>query len=69
MRMQWFSYLGMGFQLLRIDATLKFWASIGYVGHAVLPVFYVLGLFVVKPAMKAIFPEQKRDEEDTKKSQ
>ncbi len=56
MRFQWFSYLGMGFQLLRIDTTMKFWHSIYYVGHLILPIFYISGLFVVKPLTKLIWP-------------
>ena len=67
-RMQWFSYLGMGFQLLRIDATLTFWTSIGYLGHAVLPVFYALGLIVVKPTMKWLCPETESSDSEAKKT-
>ena len=47
-RFQWFSYLGMGFQLLSIDLTLKFWHSVYYIGHLVLPIFGVLGATVLK---------------------
>merc|ERR1719394_570120 len=36
-RFQWFSYLGMGFQLLSIELTMKFWHSIYYIGHLGLP--------------------------------
>ena len=49
MRVQWFSYLGMGFQLLTVTATLTFWHSIIYLGHVILPVFYILGIIIVKP--------------------
>ena len=56
MRFQWFSYLGMGFQLLSIDKTMTFWSSIYYVGHFILPIFYILGVFFVKPMAKAIWP-------------
>jgi len=65
MRFQWFSYLGMGFQLLRVDYTLKFWHSIGYIGHLTLPVFYLLGLTVVKPLVNAILPKPKIDDKKT----
>ena len=58
MRFQWFSYLGMGFQLLSIDKTMKFWSSIFYIGHLVLPVFYLLGMFVVKPLVKIVLPKK-----------
>ena len=65
MRFQWFSYLGMGFQLLRIDATNTFWHSIWYLGHLVLPPFYLIGMFVVKPLARTIFPDQKSDKKKT----
>jgi len=55
-RFQWFSYLGMGFQLLRVDYTLRFWHSIAYVGHLVLPIFYLIGLIAVKPIMNITMP-------------
>ena len=55
-RFQWFSYLGMGFQLLRVDYTLRFWHSIAYVGHLVLPIFYLIGLVAVKPIMNITMP-------------
>ncbi|TRY68844.1 hypothetical protein TCAL_03048 [Tigriopus californicus] len=48
-RMQQFSYLGMAFQLLKIGETLTFWHSIAYLGHLILPIIYLLGLFIVKP--------------------
>lgn len=51
LRMQMFSYLGMAFQLLRIDTTMTFWRSVAFVGHTMLPICYVLGLYVVKPLM------------------
>ena len=55
-RFQWFSYLGMGFQLLRVDYTLRFWHSIWYMGHLTLPLFYLIGLIVVKPFVNAVMP-------------
>jgi len=57
-RMRWFDYLGMGFLLLRVDATLAYWSGVYYVGHLSLPVFYVLGLVVVKPVMDRLFNEK-----------
>ena len=60
MRFQWFSYLGMGFQLLRIDTTMKFWNSIFYVGHLILPIFYLCGLFIVNPVVKMVWPQKPR---------
>lgn len=56
MRFQWFSYLGMGFQLLRIDSTIKFWNSIYYIGHLILPTFYACGVFIVNPVLKSMWP-------------
>lgn len=63
MRFQWFSYLGMGFQLLRIDSTMKFWSSILYVGHLVLPIFYALGVVLVNPGLKVIWPSASKKDE------
>ena len=57
-RFQWFSYLGMGFQLLSIDLTTKFWHSIYYIGHLGLPIFYVIGIMIVKPLSKIILPSK-----------
>jgi hypothetical protein len=54
-RFQWFSYLGMGFRLLRIAATIKFWSSIYFVGHLSLPIFYVIGWAIFRPAAKLAF--------------
>ena len=47
MRFQWFSYLGMAFQLLTVTATMTFWHSIMYVGHVILPIFYILGILIL----------------------
>ena len=55
MRVQWFSYLGMGFQLLTVTATLTFWHSIIYLGHVILPIFYILGIIIVKPFASRFF--------------
>ena len=60
-RMQEFTYLGMGFQLLRIDATMTFWSSVYYVGHLILPVLYLIGLLIVKPYFKPPKTEDKTD--------
>ena len=58
-RFQWFSYLGMGFRLLRVDTTIRFWHSISYIGHLTLPLFYVLGWVVVKPLVNLVLPKLK----------
>ena len=68
-RFQWFSYLGMGFQLLSIDLTLKFWHSVYYIGHLVLPIFGVLGATVLKTALNFILPLRSRNQkEDIKRN-
>jgi len=63
MRFQWFSYLGMGFQLLRVDTTMKFWHSIYYLGHTILPIFYAAGLLVVKPITKVVWPARPKKDQ------
>ena len=63
-RFQWFSYLGMGFRLLRIDTTLKFWSSIYFIGHLSLPAFYLVGLFVLKPLTRLLFKAEKRQHQE-----
>ena len=55
-RFQWFSYLGMGFQLLSIELTMKFWHSVYYIGHLVLPVFYIIGLTLFKSFLNIVLP-------------
>jgi len=67
MRVQMFSYLGMAFRLLRIDSTMLFWQSIFYVGHVCLPVFYLLGVFVLKPVVKSLLKTE--DEKHEKKQE
>jgi len=56
-RMRWFDYLGMGFLLLRIDATLSYWSSVYYAGHVSLGVLYLLGFTVINPLMKILMPK------------
>jgi len=55
-RFQWFSYLGMGFQLLSIELTMKFWHSIYYIGHLGLPIFYIIGISIFKPIVNKFLP-------------
>merc|ERR1712223_2095456 len=55
-RFQWFSYLGMGFQLLSIELTMKFWHSIYYIGHLGLPIFYLIGISIFKPIVNKFLP-------------
>ena len=57
-RFQWFSYLGMGFQLLSIELTMKFWHSVYYIGHLGLPVFYIIGLTFFTPILNKIVPSK-----------
>ena len=52
--MRWFDYLGMGFLLLRIDATLNYWTGVYFSGHLSLLVMGLLGLVLVNPVMKML---------------
>ena len=63
-RFQWFSYLGMGFQLLSIDLTLKFWHSVYYIGHLVLPIFGLIGVTVFKSTLNFILPSRSRQQKE-----
>jgi len=60
-RMRWFDYLGMGFLLLRVDATLTYWSSVFFVGHLSLIIFYILGVIAVKPVVNWMLGERKKD--------
>ena len=60
-RMRWFDYLGMGFLLLRIDATINYWSAVYYVGHLSLLVLGVIGVLLVNPLMSKICPKQKNN--------
>ena len=53
-RMRWFDYLGMGFLLLRIDATWAYWTSVYFAGHLSLVVYGLLGVLIVNPLMKSL---------------
>jgi len=57
-RMRWFEYLGMGFLLLRVDATLSYWSSVYFIGHLSLAVFYLLGHVLVKPIVCRVWTEK-----------
>jgi len=57
-RMRWFDYLGMGFLLLRVDATLTYWSSVFFIGHVSLAVFYLIGLAVIKPIVGRVWKEK-----------
>ena len=41
-RMRWFDYLGMGFLLLRIDATWTYWTAVYFAGHLSLVILLAL---------------------------
>ncbi|GAB6020240.1 hypothetical protein CHUAL_002958 [Chamberlinius hualienensis] len=58
-KMQAFSYMGMGFYLLRVDATLHFWKSIYFIGHVLIVVFYLLGRSITKLSRK---PRKSKEE-------
>ena len=53
-RMRWFDYLGMGFLLLRIDATLTYWTGVYFAGHLSLVIMGLLGVVIVNPVMKMV---------------
>ena len=60
-RMRWFDYLGMGFLLLRIDATINYWTSVYFVGHLSLVGLAALGFCLINPLMKKIAAEKKEN--------
>ena len=61
-RMRWFDYLGMGFLLLRIDATLSYWTSVYFAGHMSLVVLYLIGVIIVNPLMKILIKKEQKEE-------
>lgn len=48
----------MAFQLLKIGETLTFWHSVAYLGHLVLPIMYLMGLFIIKPLFSTPKPAE-----------
>ena len=60
-RMRWFDYLGMGFLLLRVDSTINYWSSVYFIGHLSLLVLGVVGVLLVNPVMREIYPEKKKE--------
>ncbi|XP_046398340.1 lysophospholipid acyltransferase 7-like [Ischnura elegans] len=56
-RVQAFSYMGIAFLLLRIDATLAYWKSIYFIGNVVCALFYVVGIIILK-RRKRLRPKQ-----------
>jgi len=58
-RMRWFDYLGMGFLLLRIDATWTYWTAVYFAGHLSLVVLGILGVLIVNPVMKLLVKEHR----------
>ncbi|XP_046654481.1 lysophospholipid acyltransferase 7-like [Daphnia pulicaria] len=46
MKIQWFSYMGVAFSLLAMDVTLAYWKSIYFIGHLLVPVFYLACLTI-----------------------
>ena len=63
-KMQWIAYVAMAHQLLHLDLVLAYWSSIYYLGHLVLPIFYLLGLVVVQPLVNILLPLDKTDRTD-----
>jgi len=56
-RFQWFSYLGMGFQLLSIELTMKFWHSIYYIGHTIFALFLLSWIGIIYHGPGRVPPE------------
>jgi len=63
-RMRWFDYLGMGFLLLRIDATINYWTSVYFVGHLSLLLLGVAGVIFVNPLIRRIIPRRDEDKKE-----
>jgi len=55
-RVSMFSYLSMGFLLLRAGATLQYWTSVFFVGHLGMVLLYALGL-----TLRAVLPKPRTD--------
>jgi lysophospholipid acyltransferase 7 len=51
-KMRGFDYNCMGFLLLRLDSTLRYWKSIYFAGHLVTAAFYLLGTAVKRMRLK-----------------
>eukprot|EP00105_Crassostrea_gigas_P023407 XP_011443224.1 PREDICTED: lysophospholipid acyltransferase 7 [Crassostrea gigas] len=47
-KMRAFDYMCMGFLLLRLDYTLRYWKSIYFLGHVVTVLFLIIGMLVKK---------------------
>ncbi|XP_076041283.1 membrane bound O-acyltransferase domain containing farjavit isoform X2 [Oratosquilla oratoria] len=52
-KMQNFSYMGMAFLLLRIDTTLNYWKSIGFVYHGLILVMHAVAQYINNIISKA----------------
>ncbi|CAL4091818.1 unnamed protein product, partial [Meganyctiphanes norvegica] len=46
LKMQNFAYMGMAFLLLRIDTTIYYWRSIGFIYHGVMLIMYAMASFI-----------------------
>lgn len=51
-KMRGFDYMCMGFLLLRLDYTLRYWKSIYFLGHVVTVLFLVIGMLFKKKSPK-----------------
>nr|CAD7567533.1 unnamed protein product [Timema californicum] len=58
-RMLSFSYMGITFILLRIDAAFKYWASIYFACHILWAVLYVVGFVLIKRGKKKVDTDTK----------
>lgn len=55
MRMQGFAYMSITFQLLTIDAAIRYWSSIYYCYHWLLAALYIIGLVLQMQRSKGDF--------------
>ncbi|KAF2356353.1 Membrane bound O-acyl transferase MBOAT [Trinorchestia longiramus] len=46
LKMQWFAYMGMAFLLLDVEPTLRYWHSIGYIGHGLILILHAFAQFI-----------------------
>lgn len=61
-KMRGFDYMCMGFLLLRLGSTLRYWKSIYFAGHIVTATFFVIGT-----AVKMLKPKRKDKVDAAKK--
>ena len=70
-KMRGFDYNCMGFLLLKLDATLRYWKSIYFAGHLVILAFYIIGTVVamMRPKKPKVYDVQEKIVQGTDKTQ